>query len=48
MDVNFDIYYYKLQEKAFMSFLQGVKNAEKIRHVLELGAGTGRVTKIVQ
>ena len=47
MDVNFDIYSYKIQEKAFMSFLYRVKNADKIRNVLELGAGTGRVTKIV-
>ena len=47
MDADFNIYSYKVQEKVFRSFLYGLKNRDKIKNVLELGAGTGRMTKIV-
>lgn len=53
-DVNFDTPSYKLQELRFRNMLQSLKRWNKeyvplreISSVLEVGAGTGRMTKIV-
>ena len=45
--VNFNIPPYQYQENIFRAYLDGMILKEEIKSVLELGAGTGRMTKIV-
>lgn len=44
--VRFDVFSYKHQEKIFREYIKQFKGGD-VRHVLELGAGTGRMTKIM-
>jgi hypothetical protein len=45
-NVNFNSESYKKQEKVFRAFISGLKSGDRIKSILELGAGTGRITKI--
>ena len=45
--VNFNIPPYQYQENIFRAYLDGMILKQEIKSVLELGAGTGRMTKIM-
>ena len=46
--VDFNIFAYQYQEKVFREYIRnGMYGTGKIKSVLELGAGTGRMTKIM-
>ena len=46
-NVDFSKKEYKYQEMVFRDYLRGLKDKDKIKSVLELGMGNGRMTKIL-